>query len=188
MSTEPSKKNIKESKDKSKTKDSVSRGPYHELEDKYHRALAEQQNLIKQHQKDRAHYVHFANEQLLLEILPVYDNLKLSCRHFNPDNTASWLEGINYIIKQFQSVLSQQGVKEIPTVGQPFNHSTMDAAEVVDTENDQQDDLVAEEIKPGYQLEEKVITPARVKVYHYQPIKDYKTKHQNGPAPLDHNN
>lgn len=166
MSTEPSKKNAKETKDKNKN--SISREQYHELEDKYRRALAEQQNLIKQHQKDRAHYVHYANEQLLLEILPVYDNLKLSCRHFNPDNTASWLEGINYIIKQFQNILNQQGVKEIPTIGQPFNHATMDAAEIVETTEDQQDDLVAEEIKPGYQLEEKVITPARVKVYRFK--------------------
>lgn len=166
MSTEPSKKNAKETKDKNKN--SVSREQYHELEDRYRRALAEQQNLIKQHQKDRAHYVHYANEQLLLEILPVYDNLKLSCRHFNPDNTASWLEGINYIIKQFQNILNQQGVKEIPTIGQPFNHATMDAAEIVETTEDQQDDLVAEEIKPGYQLEEKVITPARVKVYRFK--------------------
>ena len=79
MSTEPSKKNVKETK--SKTKHGYSHEQYHELEDKYRRALAEQQNLIKQHQKDRAHYVHYANEQLLLEILPVYDNLKLSCRH-----------------------------------------------------------------------------------------------------------
>lgn len=166
MSTEPSKKNAKETKDKNKN--SVSREQYHELEDKYRRALAEQQNLIKQHQKDRAHYVHYANEQLLLEILPVYDNLKLSCRHFNPDNTASWLEGINYIIKQFQNILNQQGVKEIATSGQPFDHTTMDATELVDTTDQQQDDLVAEEIKPGYQLEEKVITPARVKVYRFK--------------------
>ena len=166
MSTEPSKKNAKETKDKNKN--SISREQYQELENKYHRALAEQQNLIKQHQKDRAHYLHYANQQLLLEILPVYDNLKLSCRHFNPNNTASWLEGINYIIKQFQNILNQQGVKEIPTIGQPFDHASMDAAEIVETTENQQDDLVAEEIKPGYQLEEKVITPARVKVYRFK--------------------
>ena len=87
MSTEPSKKNNK---------------LVQELTDKYQRALAEQQNLIKQHQKDKSHYVQYANEQLLLELLPVFDNLKLSCKHFNPENTASWLEGINYIIKQFE--------------------------------------------------------------------------------------
>ena len=166
MSTEPSKKNVKETK--SKTKHGYSHEQYHELEDKYRRALAEQQNLIKQHQKDRAHYVHYANEQLLLEILPVYDNLKLSCRHFNPDNTASWLEGINYIINQFQNILSQQGVKEIPTIDQPFDHTTMDATEMVETADNQQDNLVAEEIKPGYQLKDRVITPARVKVYRFK--------------------
>ncbi len=176
MSTEPSKNSVKDAKNKSKN--SVSREQYRELEDKYHRALAEQQNLVKQQQKDRANYVRYANEQLLLEILPVYDNLKLSCRHFNPDNTASWLEGINYIIKQFQTVLNQQGIKEIETVGQKFNHATMDAAEIVPTDQPQQEEIVAAEIKPGYQLEERVITPARVKVY----------RHQDGPAPIDHNN
>lgn len=186
MSTEQSKKNAKEIKDK--TKNSVSRQQYQDLEDKYHRALAEQQNLIKQQQKDRANYVRYANEQLLLEILPVYDNLKLSCRHFNPDNTASWLEGINYIIKQFQNVLNQQGVEEIKTIGQAFDHTTMDATEIIPTDQPQQEDIVAEEIKPGYQLEKKVITPARVKVYRHQPIKNPKIEHQAGPEPIDHNN
>lgn len=176
MSTEPSKKSNKEPKDKNKHQTNTE--DFQELTDKYHRALAEQQNLIKQHHKDRANYVNYANEQLLMEILPVYDNLKLACRHFNPENTASWLEGINYIIKQFQNVLSQQGIKEIITNGQPFNHSSMDAAETIATDQLDLDNMVAEEIKPGYQLADKVISPARVKVYQYQ----------IGQAPLDNNN
>ncbi|HNW56029.1 MAG TPA: nucleotide exchange factor GrpE [bacterium] len=153
MSTEPSKKNNK---------------LVQELTDKYQRALAEQQNLIKQHQKDKSHYVQYANEQLLLELLPVFDNLKLSCKHFNPENTASWLEGINYIIKQFENFLNQQGLTEIKTIGQSFNHNSMDAIEIVATDDKKLDNLVAEEIKPGYQLAERIITPARVKVYQYK--------------------
>jgi len=170
MSTKPSKKSIKEPD--AKTTPNIDSEAQQELLDKYHRALAEQQNIIKQHQKDKAHYVHYANEQLLLEILPVYDNLKLACRHFNPDNKDSWLEGINYIIKQFQSVLQQYGITEINTINQPFNHSTMDAIETIATDQADQDDIVAAEIKPGYQLENKVITPARVKVYRHQPVED----------------
>ncbi len=157
MSTESSKKN--------------SKILLQELTDKYHRALADQQNLVKQHQKDKAHYVQYANEQLLLEILPVFDNLKLSCRHFNPENTASWLEGVNYIIKQFENFLNQQGIVEIKTLGQIFNHATMDAAEIIETNNEKLDNTVAEEIKPGYQLADKIITPARVKVYQYKDTK-----------------
>ncbi|HQB51015.1 MAG TPA: nucleotide exchange factor GrpE [bacterium] len=157
MSTEPSKKN--------------SKALIQELTEKYQRALADQQNLVKQHQKEKAHYIHYANEQLLLELLPVFDNLKLSCRHFNPDNTTSWLEGINYIIKQFENFLNQQGVTEIKAAGQAFNHATMDAAEMVETTDEKLDNLVAEEIKPGYQLADKIITPARVKVYQYKDTK-----------------
>ena len=44
----------------------------------------------------------------------------------------------------------------------------MDATEMVETADNQQDNLVAEEIKPGYQLKDRVITPARVKVYRFK--------------------
>lgn len=163
MSTNPSKKAAKHKPDIT-----VSHEDYQELEAKYQRCLADQQNLIKQHQKDKSHYLNYANEQLLLEILPVYDNLKLACRHFNAEQPDNWLIGIQYIIKQFQAVLNQRGVTEINTVGQPFDHATMDAAETILTDQAELDDTVAEEIKPGYQLESRVITPARVKVYKYQ--------------------
>ena len=41
----------------------------------------------------------------------------------------------------------------------------MEAVETKETEDETQDEVVAEELKSGYQLHDKVIIPARVAVY-----------------------
>ncbi|HOE81023.1 MAG TPA: nucleotide exchange factor GrpE [bacterium] len=180
MSTTTSKAKNKETKNQQNEASPVVKlSDYQELDNKYKRALADQQNLEKQHQKDRSHYIKYANEQLLLTILPIYNNLKLAYKHFNLDNPSSWLDGLKYIINQFKDILKQENVIEIETNNQPFNHHSMEAVEIIETDNKEQDNMVAEEIRPGYKLADRVIMPARVRVYHY--------KHQNGSMPLDHN-
>ncbi|HNQ45315.1 MAG TPA: nucleotide exchange factor GrpE [bacterium] len=180
MSTTTSKAKNKETKNQqNEASPMVKLSDYQELDNKYKRALADQQNLEKQHQKDRSHYIKYANEQLLLTILPIYNNLKLAYKHFNLDNPSSWLDGLKYIINQFKDILKQENVIEIETNNQPFNHHYMEAVEIIETDNKEQDNMVAEEIRPGYKLADRVIMPARVRVYHY--------KHQNGSMPLDHN-
>ena len=46
-------------------------------EQKYLRALADYQNLLKQSAKDKLDFAKFALEDFLHELLPVYDHLKL---------------------------------------------------------------------------------------------------------------
>jgi len=181
MSTTTSKAKNKETKNQqNEASPMVKLSDYQELDNKYKRALADQQNLEKQHQKDRSHYIKYANEQLLLTILPIYNNLKLAYKHFNLDNPSSWLDGLKYIIKQFKDTLEQEGVTEIETHNQLFDHHSMEAVEIIKTNNKEQDNIVAEEVRSGYKLADRIIIPARVKVYHYE-------DHQNGSMPLDHN-
>jgi len=137
-----------------------------ELENKYKRALADYQNLIKQSAEDRTSFVKYANEQLILEMIPVYDNLKTAI-NFSDESVEGngWAEGIKYVIKQFKDVLENNGIKEIKTVGEKFNPEKMEAVESEDTDDKKKDDIVAKELKSGYEMNEKVINPARVVVY-----------------------
>lgn len=126
------------------------------FESKYMRALADYQNLLKQTAKEKQDFVKYANEQLLMDLLPVYDNLKISLSHI--DEAASqngWAEGIKYVVKQFKDALLGIGVEEIETVGQKFDHHTMEAVEG-------EGEKVKKEIKPGYKLHGKLIVPAKV--------------------------
>ncbi|OGF20078.1 nucleotide exchange factor GrpE, partial [Candidatus Falkowbacteria bacterium RIFCSPLOWO2_02_FULL_45_15] len=73
-----------------------------DLEYKWKRALADYQNLQKETAKEKAEFVKFANSAILMEILPVYENLKTSLEHADENNHDAWLKGIKHVIKQFE--------------------------------------------------------------------------------------
>lgn len=136
-----------------------------DLEHKYKLALADYQNLLRQTTKERRDAILYANEALILDLLPVYDNLKLSIKHSGGEGNESWLTGLQHIIQQFKKVLEEAGVKEIQTEGEKFDPITMEAVENKVTDNKKADNTVADELKAGYMLHDKVIAPARVAVY-----------------------
>ena len=130
--------------------------PYDELESKYKRALADYQNLLKRTAEEKQEFAKYANEGWVREILPVYDNLKISLVHIDEEAKGNgWAEGIKYVIKQFAEILKNMGVEEIVAKGKKFDHNTMEAIEG-------KGDKVSEVVKPGYILKDKVIVPAKV--------------------------
>jgi len=92
----------------------------------------------------------FANEELLLNILPVLDHLLLASAHIKDD-------GLDMVIKQFQDFLSKEGIEPIEVAGKNFDPNIMDAVEG-------EGEKVSEELQKGYTLHGKIIRPARVKL------------------------
>lgn len=126
------------------------------FENKYLRALADYQNLLKQTAKEKTEFIKYALEDFLHDILPVYDHLKLSLNGLNEEeNKNPWAQGVNHVLKQFKEALAARGVEEIKTVGEKFDHSTMEAL-------DGSGETVKQEVRPGYRLNGKVIRPAKV--------------------------
>lgn len=137
------------------------------LENKYKRALADYQNLLKQTVKEKEEYAKYANETLIEQILPIYDHLKMALDHANgtPGDAKNVVEGVKHIVKQFKDTLERFGVNEIKTIGQKFDHNLMEAISDEPTDDHDSDHTVAKQIKGGYTLNGKVIAPARVVVY-----------------------
>ena len=138
-----------------------------EMEHKYKLALADYQNLLKQTTKERTEIALYANEALILDMLPVYDNLKLSLFHFPQDGPQQWKVGLEHVVGQFKKSLEDNGMKEIETKNKKFDHSVMEAVKTIETDDEEQDEMVAEELKGGYKLHDKVLIPARVAVYKF---------------------
>lgn len=136
-----------------------------DYEHKYKLALADYQNLLKRTATEKAEFAKYANENLIHEIIPVFDNLKTSMEHAGDADKNSWLEGIKFIIKQFRDTLNNVGVEEIKTIGEKFDHNIMEAMSSEETDDKKLDHTVAKELKAGYKLNGKVIIPARVVVY-----------------------
>lgn len=126
------------------------------FENKYLRALADYQNLLRQSLKDREEFVKYALANFLEDILPVYDHLKMSLNGLSDDDHKNpWVEGVKYVLKQFKEVLESKGVEEIKTIGEKFDHETMEAL-------DGQGEKVKQEVMAGYKLNGKVIRHAKV--------------------------
>lgn len=125
-------------------------------EHKYKRALADYHNLVKQQVKEREEFVKYALSGFLEDILPVYDHLKLSLTGLSEaEGQNAWAQGVRHVLKQFKDLLESRGVEEIETVGELFDHDTMEAI-------DGSGETVEKEVMPGYKLNGKVIRPAKV--------------------------
>ncbi len=148
----------KEKKVKTSVREFIENFKNDSFEAMYKRALADYQNLLKQSIKEKQDFVKYANEQLLHQLIPVYNNLKISLQHTDENiEKSAWGQGVKYVLKQFTDILSNNGVKEIKTVGEKFDHNTMDAVKG-------RGDVVSKEISPGYELNGKVIIPAKVEL------------------------
>lgn len=139
-----------------------------ELENKYKRALADYQNLLKQTAREKEEFARYANENLLHDILPIYDNLKISLNHAGEDTMSGLIEGIKHVVRQFADALKNIGVEEVKTVGERFDHYTMEAIDKEATDDEKKDGLVSREMMSGYKLRDRVIRAAKVVVYEYE--------------------
>lgn len=99
------------------------------------------------------------------DILPVLDNFRWAVQAMEKDEAAkSHLAGVQMILKQLLDVLSAKGVTQIQALGEPFDPKFHDAIGQVEVDDDAQVNKVVEEITAGYQIGDKVIRVARVKV------------------------
>lgn len=139
-----------------------------ELQDRYLRLAAEFDNYRKRVTRERADVLRTAQEALLLDLLPVLDNLERALTAArsstaSPRTEEAVIEGVEMTIRLFKDVLEKEGVKVIESVGQPFDPTIHHAVEQVYT-NDRPENIVVEEVLRGYVLNQKVLRPALVKV------------------------
>ena len=124
-----------------------------EWKSKYLRALADYQNLEKRTSEEKQEIRRYASERILLKLLPVFDTLVKAQSHLND-------KGLELVLKEFHAILLEQGVSRIDVVEKEFNPHEMECVEVVEG----QDNVVVEEVLPGYMIHGKVLRVARVKV------------------------
>ncbi|MFH1367249.1 MAG: nucleotide exchange factor GrpE [Patescibacteria group bacterium] len=132
--------------------------------DGWKRAKADYLNLKKDSQKEKEELIKFSNAALVIEVLPIYDHLKLAFNHLPKElENNDWVKGIAGIKKQTQDFLESLGIKEIKTVGEKFNPEFHEAL-THEKKDGYKTETIFEEVKPGYTSEDKVLYPAKVKV------------------------
>lgn len=135
------------------------------LQDRLVRLQAEFENYKKRMAREKAEFLKFATEGLLLEFLPILDNLEraIASARAEAANREAVVAGIDMIARLFRATLEKAGVKPMEAVGKPFDPSLYQAVAQVESP-DGQDNVVVEEIQKGYFLEGRVLRAAMVKV------------------------
>lgn len=135
------------------------------LQDKLKTAQAEQINYRKRKDEEVANRLKYANQDLILEILPILDNFERALKLQNSEdaNLSKFLDGIKMIYNSLRDTLKRFGVEEIDCLGKEFDHN-LHQAMLVEKDETKPNNTVLEVLIKGYSLKERIIRPAAVKV------------------------
>lgn len=134
-----------------------------EYKNKYLRLNADFQNFRKRSEKEKTDLYKYANEKLIVELLPLVDNMERALEHIDEENKSSIVDGLKMIHKGFMDTLDKNGVEPIEAVGQEFDPQIHNAVMMEESE-EYDSNIVIDEFQKGYRLKEKVIRHSMVKV------------------------
>ena len=130
------------------------------------RAAADFENYKKRKEAENKELVEFAKEVTVAKLLPTLDSLEQALKHMPEAGSSefekkyqNWQVGANGIVMQLDKVLEEMGVKKIEAKGKKFDPHFHEAVREVEGEEDQ---VVAEELQTGFELNGKVIRPSQV--------------------------
>lgn len=180
--TQPEKEKAEEKKESQAEHVEIARAEYEELlrktaefaqvQDRLLRSAADFDNAKKRLAKEREEFVRFALEDLILSLLPVLDHFELALAHLptGDEKTKSFRDGFFLIQKQFTQVLTDHGLKRLETLGKPFDPHFHEAVGHI-VSSQQPEGIILEEVLAGYELNGKLVRPAKVKISTTQAVR-----------------
>lgn len=137
----------------------------------WQRARADYANLQKTHGEQLKNLKSYVVSGVMEDLLPALDSfsMAMSNKEVWEKVDANWRMGIEYILKQFTEALEKNGVTEIETKeGDTFDPNMHQALETVETENENQNEKIAQVMQKGYKMGEMVIRPVKVKTFQFK--------------------
>ena len=134
-----------------------------ELEKLVLRANADLDNALKRtvNEVEKAH--KYGVEKLLVELLPVIDNLEHALNNISEDATKEDKEGIELTLKSFESALDKFGMIPIYPLNEEFNPEKHEAV-TVEQDKEKENGAIGNVFQRGWELHSRVVRPARVTV------------------------
>ena len=136
-----------------------------EAHDQFLRKAAEFENFRKRMNQEKASAIEFANQSLLLDLIPIIDDFERAIISGETTNDmTAFLEGVKMIEKRLTTQLEAKwGLKRFKSVGEPFDPNLHEAL-FMEKSPDVQEAVVQEDMFKGYYLKDRVIRAAKVKV------------------------
>tara|TARA_B100000029_G_C17224750_1_gene833129 strand:- start:173 stop:748 length:576 start_codon:yes stop_codon:yes gene_type:complete len=130
-----------------------------ELKDKILRLQADNQNLLKQKEKQMTNEIKKNKYDLLLEFITIYEDLIRAEGSLSKNNVDT--SGLDGIKKNMEKILSENYITPIDAIGKPFDPQIHEAVSVA--EDDSVDDgTIIQEVAKGYYAEKRILKPSKV--------------------------
>ena len=126
--------------------------------DALRRLKAEFENSRKRQERERARILETASERLVVELLPILDNLDRAL-----EAEGDIHEGVRAIRDQLVAALGKEGLLPVASDGQPFDPNVHEAVLGQPTE-EHEEGTILQTFQRGYLLNGKPIRPAKVVV------------------------
>lgn len=134
------------------------------LKDQLLRLAADFDNFKKRSRRELSDMAKTSREEVLRDLLPVFDNLERATAHASQaTDVAALSEGIAMVMRQFTDTLGKLGIERIPSVGSPFDPTVHEAVQHLET-TEHPPGAVAVELQAGYRAGDRVLRPAMVVV------------------------
>ena len=134
-----------------------------DLEEALLRSRAELDNAFKRNTADIEKAHKYGVEKLLVELLPVIDNLEHALNNLSENATKEDKEGIELTLKSFESALDKFGMIPIYPVNEEFNPEKHEAV-TMEQDKDKENGSIGNVFQRGWELHSRIVRPARVTV------------------------
>ena len=132
--------------------------------DQWMRSAADFDNFRKRSRKELEDTRKAGREELLKDLLPVFDNLERAMTSAERATEVKPVsDGLKMVLRQFIDTLGRSGITKVPTVGQQFDPGLHEAIQQVETDEQPPGTVVAE-VQPGYLRGDRLIRAAMVVV------------------------
>jgi len=127
----------------------------------WQRAQADFINYKRRSEQEKEETNKFANSVLMLNLLPILDDLERACDAIPPSLAKrSWVDGIRLIERKLRASLKAQGLSPIKAVGELFDPHLHEAIR----QDKGKEGIVIEEMQKGYKFHDRIIRPSKVVV------------------------
>ena len=132
--------------------------------DTLQRLKADFENYKKRMLKEQTEFLAVASKDLLMELIPVIDNLERALdASKNAKDSGALSKGVEMVYAQLVEVLKKAGVSDIDPQGEEFDPVHHEAVTQV-ISDEHKDNTIVEVFQKGYLLRGRLLRPASVKV------------------------
>jgi molecular chaperone GrpE len=133
---------------------------------RYLRAVADLENLRKRNVREVENARKFGVERLAAGLLPVKDSIEAGLKAAEEADPASLdvatiIEGVRATLRLLDQALDAAGIREFDPAGEPFDPLRHEAMSMLPS-SDLEPGSVMMVVQKGYELNERIVRPARV--------------------------